>query len=355
LVAVQQDFEGLLGTVELAVVGIAGSGFGAALGAPMIWARPGRSAGVQLMGSWLLSLSALVGIISARLIGWLPDSELVAHSINLLGLSAYPLLFLYLWEQTRTSVLRARAWWLWIPAAVYAAVTTIRTGIGGDTAVPFAWMLPVLLLFTGACAVLVIRRERAANDEIVPARWIVGALVVLNLAQVARMLFGNVAPVPAIVPVVITLEFVAMVGVVMWRSLNQPATAATVGGEPRYEKSGLDADAAATLVARIQHTLTTERLFADGGLTLSRLAAAVESTPHQVSEVLNRHLKVTFHELLNRYRVEDVKVQLRDPAADGYTVEGIGVSAGFGSRSALYAAFRRLEGMTPIEFRKRRS
>lgn len=355
MVAVQQDLEGLLGTVELAVVGIAGSGFGAALGAPMIWARPGRSAGVRLMGSWLLALSALVGIISARLIGWLPDSEVVAHSINLLGLSAYPLLFLYLWEQTRTSARPARAWWLWTPAAVYAAVAAIRSGIGGDTSVPFAWLLPVLLLFTVACAVLVVRRERAVNDEVVPARWIVGALVVLNLAQVARMLFGNVAPVPAVVPVVITLEFVAMVGVVVWRSLHQPAIAAAVGGEPRYEKSGLDPDAAVALLARVQHALTAERLFADTGLTLDRLAAAVESTPHQVSEVLNRHLKVPFHELLNRHRVEDVKRQLRDPAADGYTVEGIGVSAGFGSRSALYAAFRRLEGMTPTEFRKRRS
>lgn len=232
-------------------------------------------------------------------------------------------------------------------------MATIRSGIGGDTSVPFAWLLPVLLLFTGACAVLVVRRERAADDEIVPARWIIGALVVLNLAQVARMLFGNVAPVPAIVPVVITLEFVAMVGVVVWRSLHRPAIAAAVGGEPRTKKSGLDLDAAAALLARIEHPLTAERLFADGGLMLGRLAAAVESTPHQVSEVLNRHLKVTFHELLNRHRVEDVKLQLRDPDADGYTVEGIGVSAGFGSRSALYAAFRRLEGMTPAEYRAR--
>ncbi|MET0555873.1 MAG: helix-turn-helix domain-containing protein [Vicinamibacteria bacterium] len=44
-----------------------------------------------------------------------------------------------------------------------------------------------------------------------------------------------------------------------------------------------------------------------------------------------------------------------DPSSDRYTVEGIGASAGFGSRSALYAAFRRLEGITPTEFRKRRS
>jgi methylphosphotriester-DNA--protein-cysteine methyltransferase len=74
-----------------------------------------------------------------------------------------------------------------------------------------------------------------------------------------------------------------------------------------------------------------------------------------VEVVLNRYRKATFHEILNRHRVEDVKARLLDPASDRYTVEGIGASAGFRSRSALYAAFRRLEGITPTEFRKRRA
>jgi AraC-like DNA-binding protein len=63
---------------------------------------------------------------------------------------------------------------------------------------------------------------------------------------------------------------------------------------------------------------------------------------------------VSFHERLNRLRVADVKAQLLDPAADRFTIEGIGGAAGFGSRSALYAAFRRIEGLTPTEFRARR-
>ena len=69
---------------------------------------------------------------------------------------------------------------------------------------------------------------------------------------------------------------------------------------------------------------------------------------------LNRYAGVSFHELLSRRRVDDVKAQLLDPANDGYTIEGIGLSAGFGSRSALYAAFRRLEGRTPAAFKKGR-
>jgi AraC-like DNA-binding protein len=108
---------------------------------------------------------------------------------------------------------------------------------------------------------------------------------------------------------------------------------------------------AAQLLARIEETLTRERLFARTDLTLPQLAAAVGATSHQVSEVLNRCAGVSFHDLINRRRVEDVKAQLRDPASEGFTIEGIGASAGFGSRSALYAAFRRHEGTTPTAFR----
>jgi AraC-like DNA-binding protein len=133
------------------------------------------------------------------------------------------------------------------------------------------------------------------------------------------------------------------------RSVNPPAAP-----EPRYARSGLDGESAAVILERIDRALSAGRLFADPALTLARLAAAIESTPHHVSEVLNRYANVSFHERLNQRRVSDVKAQLLDAASDRYTIEGIGASAGFGSRSALYSAFRRLEGVTPAEFRARR-
>jgi AraC-like DNA-binding protein len=344
-----------MGTSELALVGLAGSGIGTALAVPMVWPRAERRAGTHLMGGWLLAVSATVALISARVIGWLPVTPAVEHAVNLLGLLAYPLLSLSVRQQTHLAPPQWSVLRLWIPAAVYVAALLVRSALGTGTRVPFAWMLPVLLLFTAACAALVLRREVPRRDEVVPAAWIVAFLVVLNVAQVVRMLFGHVSPVPALVPLVITLEFVAMVGLVAWHSVQARPAGTAPSETPRYERSGLDEDTAQALLSRIERALSADRLYTDTGLTLGRLAAAVESTPHQVSEVLNRYSKVTFHELLNRYRVEDVKAQLTDPSADRYTVEGIGASAGFGSRSALYAAFRRSEGVTPTEFRRRRT
>jgi AraC-like DNA-binding protein len=342
----------LMGTFELAVVGLAGSGIGTALGLPMLWPES-RTSGTRLMGAWLIAVSAVVAIISGRLLGFVPGNAAAEHAINLLGLGAYPLLYLYIRQQTRTSALPFRAFWLWAPAAVYLAALIARSALGASTRVPFPWILPVLVAFTLWCATLLAGRQTVARPSIVPAVWVVTFLAVLNIAQTIRMLFGHVPPIRALVPVVLTLEFVSVVALVAWRASR--STPAVMAESPRYEKSTLDESDAAALLAAIDRALTHDRLFTETDLTLARLAAAAGSSAHQVSEVLNRYAGVSFNELVCRHRVNDVKAQLQDPAADRFTIEGIGASAGFGSRSALYAAFKRLEGMTPAEFRARRS
>jgi len=288
-------------------------------------------------------------------IGLLPATPVVEHAINLIGLTSLPLLYLYARRQARPSAQLRRVFWLWTPVAAYAAAVVIRATVGLGTRVGFVWMLPVLLAFTIGCAAEVIRREDGTDTGLLSAEWLLVFLVVINIAQVTRMFFGHIAPVPALVPFVITVEFVVLVALLARRAVASRAASESIVPAPRYGRSSLGEDAGRALLERVDAALTTGRRFADPALTLSRLAAAVDSTPHQVSEALNRFGNLTFHELLNRRRVDDVKTQLCDASAAGYTIEGIGASAGFGSRSALYAAFRRLEGVTPAEFRATRA
>jgi AraC-like DNA-binding protein len=153
-----------------------------------------------------------------------------------------------------------------------------------------------------------------------------------------------------VVPLVMSLGFLTVAAFFVWRALAHVADGATPAA-PRYERSGLEQSRAPDLLRRIEDALAGDRLFARADLTLTDLAGAAGLTPHQVSEVLNRHAGVSFHDAVNRRRVADVKAQLIDPASERFTIEGIGASAGFGSRSALYAAFKRFEGTTPSAFR----
>jgi AraC-like DNA-binding protein len=356
-----------MGLQELAVVGLAGSGIGTVVGLPMAWPRGRHQSDVRLLGVALVLLSAIAGIISARAAGLVPTPGAAEHAVNLLGLAALPLIVLYTRETTNATPLFRGLPVLWLPAAAYLAYVVPRVAMGLDADVPFAWMLPVVIGFTLASGIHLWRRPAARPAVLVPPGWIVGYLAAVNVAQVVRMMFGHVEPVRAIVPLVMSSGFVAMVGFLAWRSasaagdltpvapwtVGEPGPAPAVGGGavPRYQKSGLDQAVAPGLVDRIHCALAADRLFARVDLTLADLSRAAGSTPHQVSEALNRYAGVSFHELLSRRRVDDVKAQLLDPANDVYTIEGIGLSAGFGSRSALYAAFRRHEGMTPAAFK----
>jgi AraC-like DNA-binding protein len=62
---------------------------------------------------------------------------------------------------------------------------------------------------------------------------------------------------------------------------------------------------------------------------------------------------VSLTDFLNELRVEDAKRRLLDPGHDCFSIEGIAAQSGFGSRSAFYAALRRLGETAPSELRRR--
>ena len=330
------------------------SGVGAALGAPLVWSGQARRAEVRVFGATMLAVASLAGLISARLAGLVPPSAWVGHVVNGLGLTAFPLAVAY----TRLATGSSRAFHpaLVAPLGGYLAVAAGRAVATGSSVVPFAWLLPVALGFTAAAAVTVWRRG-TGSDALVPPAWVAGFMGLVNVAQIARMDLGHVPAVRAVVPLVMVLGFVAMTAFVAWRQAAGGAAVADGLRRPepptaaRYDRSTLDDAAGRELLGRIDRALEHDCLFARADLTLAALARAAESTPHLVSEALNRVGRTSFRDLLNRRRVDDVKAQLADPANDRYTIEGLGASAGFRSRSALYDAFRRCEGTTPTACR----
>ena len=343
----------MMGAQELAIVGLAGSGVGTALSVPMVWPRSGRTLDVRLLGTAVLLMSVIAALISARLAGLAPASLEIGHAINVLGMSTMPLVVLYVRHAVGAGLSGRLAFW-WAPAAIYTTIVVFRSALGLDTRVQFATILPIVLTFTIVSVATLWRHHDARRQTVVPVEWIVTFCVLVNAAQIVRMEFAHIGPVRALVPLVFSLGFIAMAGYAVWQTVGAISMAAAPAAAPRYERSGVEDALAAQLLARIDEALTRDRLFARADLTLAQLASAIDATSHQVSEALNRCAGVSFHDLLNRRRVDDVKAQLRDPASDGFTIEGIGASSGFGSRSALYAAFRRYEGTTPTAFRAKR-
>lgn len=140
-----------------------------------------------------------------------------------------------------------------------------------------------------------------------------------------------------------------------------PTLVETVGDELREaaEAAGLAVDSrrshlaginVADKLAALRQRLEIEQLFRNEELTLAQLAAAIDLTPHQLSELVNEHLGINVPRLLKQHRVAEAKALLiRKPAM---SVLEVGLGVGFSSLSAFYAAFRELEGMAPGMYRK---
>ena len=58
-----------------------------------------------------------------------------------------------------------------------------------------------------------------------------------------------------------------------------------------------------------------------------------------------------FFDCINRYRVEEARRLIADPANADITLLSLAYDAGFGSKSTFNAAFRRRFGMSPSKFR----
>ena len=98
-----------------------------------------------------------------------------------------------------------------------------------------------------------------------------------------------------------------------------------------------------------------ENIHRDESLTLHSLAERLSIPPHQLSWIINVKLGKSFSNLVNHYRIEEVKRGLKQPGYKRETILGIAYDAGFNTKSAFNKAFKIHTGLTPREFRAKAS
>lgn len=132
-----------------------------------------------------------------------------------------------------------------------------------------------------------------------------------------------------------------------------PAPAATpAASKPRYGDRLLPDPQRAEFLARLEACMAQEQPWRDGELKLEALAERLALTPHELSQLINGACGANFQDFLNRYRVEALKLALRDPAQSGSTILDLALASGFNSKSALNRVFKAHAGLTPGEFRR---
>ncbi len=117
----------------------------------------------------------------------------------------------------------------------------------------------------------------------------------------------------------------------------------------RYERARLPESAASQHKAALRRLMEVEKIWLNDDLDLRRLAAALDISSHQLSQLLSQHLDTSFADYVNGYRVAHAVELLADQSRPRSVLD-IGFESGFGSSATFYRAFRKHQGMTPRAF-----
>jgi AraC-like DNA-binding protein len=121
---------------------------------------------------------------------------------------------------------------------------------------------------------------------------------------------------------------------------------------PVKKKGEGSADVYSELGRKVKKLMEEEEAFIDPALTLSALANTLGVPAYVLSKCINSFFQKSFPELLTAYRIEKSKQLLLSSLNKTYSIEGIAYESGFSTLSAFYHAFKKINGVTPAQFRK---
>lgn len=121
--------------------------------------------------------------------------------------------------------------------------------------------------------------------------------------------------------------------------------------ERKYKTTQLKSVDLESLEKNLNALMKEKKIYKEENLGLARLAEELGISPHQLSEYLNLHVKRSFFQLVNGYRISEAKHLLLHSPKD--TVLSIAYEVGFQSKSSFNEAFRKEVGLSPTEFRKK--
>ena len=106
------------------------------------------------------------------------------------------------------------------------------------------------------------------------------------------------------------------------------------------------------IITQLYTLMNEEELYKNPLLSRLDLANRLGTNEMYLSQVINQELNKSIISFVNEYRIEAAKKLLHNPIFNKYSLEAIGMEAGFKSKSTFYSTFKKSLGMSPGAFRK---
>ncbi len=106
------------------------------------------------------------------------------------------------------------------------------------------------------------------------------------------------------------------------------------------------------LAKKLDYEIETLEVYTNQTLSISELSKKLNVNAKELSNYINDVHNMNFSEYLNYHRVLKTKELIKSPEAKKYTLVTLANKAGFNSKSSFNAAFKKVTGITPSQYRK---
>jgi len=120
----------------------------------------------------------------------------------------------------------------------------------------------------------------------------------------------------------------------------------------KYEKSGLTESLSNELKEQLMRLLDQEKIYKESDINLGALAERLNTTRHNASQVINEHFNISFHELINKYRIREAKKILNQNHQKNLNIIDIAYEVGYNNKVTFNKAFKKETNLTPSQFQK---
>lgn len=135
-------------------------------------------------------------------------------------------------------------------------------------------------------------------------------------------------------------------------TLQEDKEAAEIQAVPKYEHVKIDEEECRVLVEKMRQYIEANKLYTDPNLKMSDLADYLRIPASRLSQIFRLYMSQNYYEFINAYRLAEFKRLVAKGEDRHYTITALSERSGF-KRSNFFSTFRRMEGMTPVEYLKK--
>lgn len=141
--------------------------------------------------------------------------------------------------------------------------------------------------------------------------------------------------------------------VIGYFSLKQPAIfRIRQSPKTKSESDRLKPDEIQQLQKRLHYFMETEKVYLKPDLTLQELASKMNTSPNNLSWLLNQIHQSTFYDYINAFRIDAFLEKIKNNRHASHTLLALAMEAGFNSKSTFNRVFKSRLGVTPSQYLK---